>query len=147
MYLSFALTGGVSLLYSAERFVPLDQLGMLSSTGLCRTFDAGANGYVRGEGAGLILLKSLEQAREDSDRILGLVKGSEVNHGGRARTLTSPNVYAQSRLIVNAYSKAGIGPDTITYIEAHGTGTPLGDPIEVNGLKRAFNQFCIKRPD
>jgi len=93
-----ALAGGVNLLLTPERFVPLSQLGMVTRSGLCRSFDAEADGYVRGEGAGWVLLKTLAQAEHDGDRILGVIKRCETNHGGRARSLTSPNVYAQSRL-------------------------------------------------
>ncbi|MCS1407954.1 MAG: Polyketide synthase PksL [Verrucomicrobia subdivision 3 bacterium] len=136
-----ALAGGVNLLCCPQRYVPLSRLGMLSPTGRCRSFDAGADGYVRGEGAGLILLKALAEAQADGDDIIGVIKESGVNHGGRSRTLTSPNVYAQSGLLVDLYSRAGVGPETIGYLEAHGTGTLLGDPIEVNGLKRAFGRL------
>lgn len=136
-----ALAGGISLLFTPTSYVSFSQLGMLSPQGQCKTFDGQADGYVRGEGAGLILLKPLAKAIEDKDHVYGVIKGSAVNHGGHARTLTSPNAYAQSKVIRSAYTNAGLRPDTVSYIETHGTGTPLGDPIEINALKRAFTQL------
>ena len=136
-----AIVGGVNLLCEPTKYIQMSQLGMLSPKGQCKTFDSEADGYVRGEGAGVILLKPLAKAIEDKDHIYAVIIGSAVNHGGRARTLTSPNVYAQSQVLWDAYTKANVPPDTISYIEAHGTGTPLGDPIEINGLKRAFRQL------
>jgi amino acid adenylation domain-containing protein len=135
-----ALVGGISVLLSPTTYIQMSQQNMLSPRGKCRTFDSGADGYVRGEGAGVILLKPLEKAIQDKDHIHGVIKGSAVNHGGKARTLTSPNIYAQAKVIRAAHQKADIAPNTISYIETHGTGTPLGDPIEINGLKRAFRQ-------
>ncbi|AUX43604.1 uncharacterized protein SOCE26_050540 [Sorangium cellulosum] len=137
-----ALAGGVNLLACGERYVSMAKLGMLSSAGLCNTFDADADGYVRAEGAGLVLLKPLERALHDRDFIYGVIKGSAVNHGGRARTLTAPNTFAQSRVLAAAWKRAGVSPETLGYIEAHGTGTPLGDPIEMHGLLRAFGQLA-----
>jgi acyl transferase domain-containing protein len=136
-----ALVGGVSVLCTPTRYISFSQLGMLSPTEQCKTFDSEADGYVRGEGAGVILLKPLVKAIEDNDRIYGVIKGSAVNHGGRARTLTSPNIYAQAQVVRTAYTKANIAPNTVSYIETHGTGTPLGDPIEINALKRSFRQL------
>ncbi len=136
-----ALVGGVNVLCTPTSYTSFSQLGMLSATGKCKTFDSSADGYVRGEGAGIILLKPLTKALKDQDRIYGVIKGSAVNHGGKARTLTSPNVYAQAQVLRSAYTKANIVPNTISYIETHGAGTPLGDPIEINGLKRSFRQL------
>ena len=136
-----ALVGGSSILLHPRHYIAFSQLGMLSPTGQCRAFDQDADGYVRGEGIGLILLKPLNQAMEDGDRIYAVIKGSAVNHGGHARTLTSPNPFSQAKVISTAYENAGIDPRTISYIEAHGTGTPLGDPIEITGLKRAFRKW------
>jgi acyl transferase domain-containing protein/acyl carrier protein len=136
-----ALVGGVSIFCTPTRYIQMSKLGMLSPQGQCKTFDSEADGYVRGEGAGVILLKPLAKAIEDKDHIYGVIRGSAVNHGGRAKTLTSPNVYAQAQVLCSAYTKANVAPNTISYIEAHGTGTPLGDPIEINGLKRAFKQL------
>ncbi|MUG94285.1 SDR family NAD(P)-dependent oxidoreductase [Scytonema sp. UIC 10036] len=136
-----ALVGGVSVLCTPTSYISFSKLGMLSPEGKCKTFDAEANGYVRGEGAGIILLKPLRKAVEDKNYIYGIVKGSAINHGGHARTLTSPNAYSQSQVVRTACIRANITPDTISYIEAHGTGTPLGDPIEINALKRAYTQL------
>jgi polyketide synthase PksN len=135
-----ALAGGINVLLTPTSYVSFSKLGMLSPDGRCKTFAATANGYVRGEGAGLVLLKSLDQAVKDGDRIVGIIKGSAVNHGGYARTLTSPNPSVQAQLIVKACQVADITPDTLSYIETHGTGTKLGDPIEIGGLKSAFKQ-------
>ena len=139
-----AIVGGVNLLCEPTKYIQMSQLGMLSPQGQCKTFDSKADGYVRGEGAGVILLKPLAKAIEDRDHIYGVISGSAVNHGGNARTLTSPNVYGQAQVLSAAYTKANIPPNTISYIEAHGTGTPLGDPIEINSLKRAFRQLHKK---
>ena len=136
-----ALVGGVSVLCTPTRYIQMSQQGMLSPKGQCKTFDSEADGYVRGEGAGVILLQPLAKAIEDKNPIYAVVRGSAVNHGGKARTLTSPNAYAQAKVIRTAYKKANIAPNTVSYIEAHGTGTPLGDPIEINGLKRAFREL------
>ncbi|MEJ2417416.1 MAG: SDR family NAD(P)-dependent oxidoreductase [Exilibacterium sp.] len=115
------------------------KLRMLSPTGRCRTFDEGSDGYVRSEGAGLVFLKPLIKAVADNDCIYGVIRGTAVNHGGHAKTLTAPTALAQARVIRQAFVRAGIDPATISYIEAHGTGTPKGDPIEVEGLKQAFD--------
>ncbi|WP_338805161.1 SDR family NAD(P)-dependent oxidoreductase [Xenorhabdus griffiniae] len=133
-----AFVGGVSYLFSHTYFVAFSQAGMLSRTGSLKTFDKQANGYVRGEGAGMILIKPLEKALADNDRIYGVIDAVAVNHGGSVATITSPNAYAQANVIKKALHKANISANSISYIESHGTGTPKGDPIEVNGLKRAF---------
>ncbi|WP_052410218.1 beta-ketoacyl synthase N-terminal-like domain-containing protein [Paenibacillus durus] len=136
-----ALAGGVNLFCTPRRHLSFGNAGMLASDGKCKAFDAGADGYVRGEGAGVLLMKSLEQAIQDGDHIYGVVKGSAVNHGGYAVSLTAPNPQAQSNLLIQAYERAKIDPAQVTYIEAHGTGTSLGDPIELNALKKAFAQL------
>ncbi|WP_428243750.1 amino acid adenylation domain-containing protein [Gynuella sp.] len=136
-----ALAGGVSLILDPKIYVALSQGGMLSVDGRCKAFDRSANGYVRGEGAGMVLLKRLSQAEHDGDHIYAVVKGSAQSHGGHTNSLTSPSAAAQAELLVDAYRKAGVDVSTIGYIEAHGTGTALGDPIEINGLKTAFNQL------
>ena len=136
-----ALVGGVNALTDPDLYISFSKAGMLSPDGRCKTFDRDANGYVRGEGAGAVFLKPLERAIADGDHIYGVIRGSAVNHGGRAQSMTAPNPAAQAELLVAAYSGAGIAPETVSYIEAHGTGTPLGDPIEVNGLKQAFAQL------
>jgi len=139
-----ALAGGVNVILTPTLFNAFNAAGMLSGDGKCKTFDSRANGYVRGEGAGAVLLKPISKALEDGDDIYAVIRSTMENHGGRAKSLTSPNANAQAQLLVDAYSRAGVEPDTVTYIEAHGTGTSLGDPVEVNGLKKAFKELYSK---
>src|SRR5437762_154858 len=138
---TIAIVGGVNILVSPELHMSYSKAGMLSSDGRCKTFSAQANGYVRGEGIGMLVLKKLSEAEQAGDHIYGVIRGSAENHGGRASSLTAPNPRAQADLLVAAYRKAGIDPRTVSYIEAHGTGTPLGDPIEINGLKSAWSEL------
>lgn len=137
-----AIAGGVNLMLSPTIFISFSKARMLSIDGKCKTFDKDANGYVRGEGLGTILLKPLSKAIKDKDNIYAVIKGSSINHGGKVNTLTAPNPNAQAELIKSAFDEAGIDSSTITYMEAHGTGTSLGDPIEVNGLKKAFKEIA-----
>jgi polyketide synthase PksM len=132
------IVGAVNLLLSSGAYQIANDMGILSQIGHCSTFSSAADGYVRGEGVGAVLLKPLSQAVSDGDHIYGVIKGSAVNHGGKANSLTAPNAKAQSDLLIKAYRQSGIDPHTVTYIEAHGTGTELGDPVEVDGLKQAF---------
>ncbi|MGY4996982.1 SDR family NAD(P)-dependent oxidoreductase [Streptomyces sp. 900105245] len=136
-----AVAGGVSLALSPGLFGVFDRSGMLSPAGRCRTFDKDADGYVRGEGVGAVLLKPLDRAEADGDRVLAVVRGSAVNHCGRSPSLTAPNPRAQADVVVRAHRAAGIAPGTVTYVETHGTGTRLGDPIEAEGLKDAFSRL------
>ncbi|WP_343996904.1 SDR family NAD(P)-dependent oxidoreductase, partial [Ideonella azotifigens] len=138
---SVAVVGGVNTLVAPEAHVSFNKAGMLSEDGRCKTFASNANGYVRGEGVAMLVLKRLSDAERDGDHIHGLVRGSAENHGGRANSLTAPNPVAQAAVIAKAHRNAGIDPRTVTYIEAHGTGTPLGDPVEINGLKAAFKEL------
>ena len=138
---SNALVGGVNILCDPEQYVMLNKAGVLSPSGQCHSFDMDADGYVRGEGVGVIYLKPLEQALQDNNTIYGVIKGTAVNHCGRTRSISSPSPYLQSQVIVKAWRQANINPSEISYIEAHGTGTPLGDPIELIGLKKAFKQL------
>ncbi len=140
-YCDMAIAGGVNVLLLPQITISFSQAGMLSDDGRCKSFDESANGYVRSEGVGALVLKPLRQAELDGDPIYGIVRGTGENHGGRANTLTSPNPMAQKELLVKAYRSAGVDPGDISYIEAHGTGTPLGDPIEVEGLKAAFKEL------
>ncbi|MCY7822955.1 amino acid adenylation domain-containing protein [Bacillus spizizenii] len=140
-----AIAGGVNTILTEEAHISYSKAGMLSKDGRCKTFSADANGYVRGEGVGMVMLKKLADAERDGNHIYGVIRGTAENHGGRANTLTSPNPKAQADLLVRAYRQAGIDPSTVTYIEAHGTGTELGDPIEINGLKAAFRKLSNKR--
>ncbi|MCS1407962.1 MAG: Polyketide synthase PksN [Verrucomicrobia subdivision 3 bacterium] len=137
-----ALVGGVNVMASPHVAVAASEAGMLSGDGRCKAFDSRADGYVRGEGVGVLWLKPLRRAVEDCDRIHGLIRGSAENHGGRAASPTAPNPVAQQALLVDAYHRAGVDPRAVGYIEAHGTGTELGDPIEADGLKGAFAELC-----
>jgi len=136
-----AIAGGVNALLSPDLFSTFGNAGMLSADGSCKTFDGRANGYVRSEGVGCILLKALSKAEADGDHIYGVIRGSSENHGGHVNSITVPNPNAQAALLVNAYNKAGVSAESVGYIEAHGTGTPLGDPIEINALKKAFGEL------
>ncbi|MFA7403846.1 MAG: type I polyketide synthase, partial [Pelobacteraceae bacterium] len=135
-----ALVGGVNLMLAPEPLIAFCKLRALSPEGRCKTFDASANGYGRGEGCGMIVVKRLETARRDDDRILALVKGSALNNDGRSNGFTTPNGLAQRRVICAALEAAALQPGDIDYVEAHGTGTPLGDPIEVEALAAAFGK-------
>ncbi|MHA7841144.1 MAG: SDR family NAD(P)-dependent oxidoreductase [Gammaproteobacteria bacterium] len=139
-----ALVGGVNTLITPETFISFSKAGMLSEEGHCYTFSEKANGYVRGEGIGVLFLKKLSIAEEEGDAIHGIIRHTTENHGGRSKSLTAPNPKAQAELLEKAYSEAGIDPETVSFIEAHGTGTPLGDPIEINGLKMAFQNLYKK---
>lgn len=139
--IDMALAGGIHLMLNPEMSVQYSRAGMLSPDGRCHTFDHRANGYVRSEGLGLVVLKPLAQAIADDDPIHGVLVGSAENHGGRATSLTAPNPRAQTALIVESMRGAGLKPEHVGLVEAHGTGTALGDPIEVNALKAAFEQL------
>ncbi|MEV7171527.1 amino acid adenylation domain-containing protein [Streptomyces sp. NPDC093224] len=136
-----ALAGGANLLLSPHGFTGLRRAGMLSPDGRCKTFDERADGYGRGEGVVLLALKLLDRALADGDPVHGVLIGSAENHGGHTHSLTVPNPQAQRDVVLAAHRSAGVGPDTIDYIEAHGTGTPLGDPIEIDALKEAFGRL------
>lgn len=133
-----AIAGGVNLVLSAEFGDIFAQAQMLSPDGRCKTFDAGANGYVRGEGVGAVVLKRLSDAQRDGDRIHAVIRGSAVNQDGRSNGLTAPNGLAQREVIRAALARAGVPAASIGYVETHGTGTPLGDPIEVAALKETY---------
>lgn len=133
-----AIAGGVNISTHKLKYELLCQEQFLSSDGRCRTFGEGGDGYVPGEGVGALLIKSLPQAIADGDNIYAVIKGSAVNHGGRTSGYTVPNQNAQTSVISKALSRAGWKPDSLSYIEAHGTGTSLGDPIEIAGLTKAF---------
>ncbi|WP_435103801.1 amino acid adenylation domain-containing protein [Arhodomonas sp. AD133] len=136
-----ALAGGVSLILSPTLYEALSRGEMLSPDGRCKAFDSRADGYVRGEGAGIVLLKPGDRADRDGDAVHGLIKSITVNHGGRTTSLTAPNPDAQTDLLVDAYRQAAIPLESVGYIEAHGTGTALGDPIETAGLSAAFERL------
>jgi polyketide synthase PksJ len=133
-----SIVGGVQGMFSPKVHISFSKAGMLAEDGRCKTFSSQANGYVRGEGVGILVLKRLSSAVADKDHIYGVIKSCAVNHGGKGNSLTAPNPKAQKELLVTTFSQAGIDPRSLGYIEAHGTGTPLGDPIEVRSLKDAF---------
>ena len=135
-----ALAGGVNALLSPAVTKFMAELGLLSAGGRCRTFDAGADGYVRGEGCGMLVLKRLRDAEQDGDRIWALVRGSAVNHNGASAGLTMPNGPAQEQVIETALDRAGIPPAEVDYLEAHGTGSTLGDPIEVQAAAAVYGR-------
>lgn len=136
-----AIAGGVNAILNPDLFIAFSKAGMLSPDGKCKAFDQSADGYARGEGVGAVLLKPLEDAIRDADHIYGIIKGVAVGHGGKANSITTPNPGAQSETVRAAYESAGVDMGTVSYIEAHGTGTKLGDPAEINGLKKAFRHI------
>ncbi|AHC73995.1 ptzD [Candidatus Endolissoclinum faulkneri L5] len=135
------LAGGVSVMLSSDSEETVRKLGVASPDSRCFVFDSRANGYVKGEGVGAVLLKPLKNALADGNPVLAVIRGSAVTHGGHAQTITAPNASAQAETIVQAVRNANIHVDAISYIEAHGTGTELGDPVEVEGLRQAFRNL------
>lgn len=141
-----ALAGGVNLILSPENTLTFSRARMMSPDGRCKTFDAAANGYGRGEGCGVVVLKRLADAIADGDPILALIRGSAVNQDGPSGGLTVPNGPSQQAVIRQALGSGGIDPAQVSYIEAHGTGTALGDPIEVGALGSVFRQRDPQHP-
>jgi len=129
-----AFAGGAMLMFSPNTYASASGLGMLSPTGRCHAFDARADGFVRAEGCGVIMLKRLQDARDDQDRILAVIRGSAVNHDGQMSNILAPSREAQIAVIKRALAEAGVDSSTIGMVEAHGTGTPLGDTAEFNSL-------------
>jgi len=141
----YALAGGMDILHVFKE-APEEQLGIMSPDGRCRAFDAGAKGIGSGEGGGLLLLKRLDKALADGDRIQAVIIGSAVNHdGNRSNGLTAPSPAAQTMVLQKAWERAGVPVESITYIEAHGTGTVLGDPVEFKGITDAFKAHTDKQ--
>ncbi|WP_261253460.1 type I polyketide synthase, partial [Serratia entomophila] len=141
---SAALVGGVNVMLSHRSFVGCSASKMLSQKGRCATFDEGADGYCRGEGVGAVVLKRLSDAEADGDAILAVIRGTAVNQDGRSASLTAPNGGAQEAVIEQALKAAGLRGQDVDYIECHGTGTPLGDPIEVGALKNVLGRHRSK---
>ena len=135
-----ALVGGACIISTSEFYLKATKAGMLSPTGKCHTFDESADGFVPGEAVAAIVLKPVKKALEDKDQIYGIIKGVAVNQDGKSNGITAPSGKAQIDLIKDLYKKINITPDTISYIEAHGTGTKLGDPVEINSLSKIYNQ-------
>jgi polyketide synthase PksN len=140
------VVGGVNALISPNLFISFGKAGMLAADGKCKTFSKEADGYVRGEGVGAIFIKKLSQALKDGDHIYGVVRGTGIKHGGKTSGLTVPNPDLQAELIEETYAKGNINPEHVSYIEAHGTGTSLGDPIEIEGIKKAFKNLLKDKP-
>lgn len=140
----YALAGGVLVQSTPSLYRLLSNAGMLSPSGQCYTFDDRADGFVPGEGVGIVVLKRLNDALADGDHIYGVIKGSGVNQDGSSNGITAPSASSQERLECDVYNRFGINPEHIQMIEAHGTGTVLGDPIEVSALTRAFANYTKK---
>lgn len=145
---SVTLAGGVSLMLSPEMMITLSKVGFMSPSGRCRTFDALADGFIRGEGCGVVVLKRLSDAIADGDRVLSVIRGTAVNQDGHSTVLAAPNGLAQQALLREALSNAQLTSDRVGFVETHGTATPLGDPIEVEalaatiGAPRADGSLC-----
>ena len=140
---NLALAGGVSLMLSPDLTINFSKAQMMAADGRCKTFDARADGYVRGEGCGMVVLKRLSAAQAAGDRILAVIRGSAINQDGRSGGITAPNGPAQEAVIAQALADGEVDPLEVSYVEAHGTGTSLGDPIEVHTLVSAL---CRQRP-
>lgn len=138
---TMAVAGGVNLSIHPQKYIQLCQSGFLSTDGKCKSFGIGGDGYVPGEGVGAVLLKTLDRAVEDKDHIYGVIKGIEINAGGKVSGYTVPNQNAQKNLILDTLAQANIDPRTISYVEAHGTGTALGDPIEINAITQSYRKY------
>lgn len=136
-----AISGGIELLLDEDWFIGFSESKVLSPEGKCKVFDHSADGFVLGEGAGAVLLKRLDKAIADGDQILGVIKGSATNNDGQTMGLTTPNMNAQKEVIHSAYINSKIDPSSVTYYEAHGTATPLGDPIEVKAATQVFKEY------
>ncbi len=135
-----ALAGGVSLTLRPETQIAISSWGLLSPHGRCASFDAAADGFVRGEGAGVVVLKRLTDAVRDGDHVLAVVRGSAVNQDGRSNGITAPNTDAQTHVIADALRCGDVAPESVGYVEAHGTGTALGDPIEFEALAATYGR-------
>ncbi|MFV3130817.1 type I polyketide synthase [Niveispirillum sp. KHB5.9] len=133
-----ALAGGVNIILSPDGAIYFSKLGAMAADGRCKSFDAAADGYVRSEGCGMVVLKTLSKALADGDPVLALIRGSAINQDGRSNGLTAPNGRAQEAVIRRALEVSGVAAGDVAYVECHGTGTPLGDPIETGALARAY---------
>jgi|GEM_PF-2048095 acyl transferase domain-containing protein/NADPH:quinone reductase-like Zn-dependent oxidoreductase/thioesterase domain-containing protein/SAM-dependent methyltransferase len=140
-----ALAGGVAVISTASFVEAMGSGGAISRQSCCRSFDAAADGFACGEGAGAVILKRLPDALRDGDRILGVIRGSGINQDGRTNGITAPSGPAQAALEAEVYRRSGVDPATISYVETHGTGTVLGDPIEIEGLTEAFRGWTRAR--
>lgn len=140
----YALAGGVNLFVVPTLNAAVEGIGIVSSDGKTKSFDEHCDGVGQGEGVGVVVLKPLSKALEDRDNIYAVIKGSAINQDGKSIGITAPNAVAQEEVIIEAWERAGIQPETITFLEAHGTATKLGDPTEVMGIRKAFRRFSDK---
>ena len=140
-----ALAGGVSVSIHPLKYRILSQQRFASSDGKCHTFGEGGDGYVSGEGVGAVLMKPLSKAIEDKDHIYAVIKGTAMNHGGKTNGYSVPNPNAQEKVVLEVLKKTEVNPETISYLEAHGTGTSLGDPIEITALTKAYQNYTKKK--
>ena len=143
---NLCLVGGVNLMMSPAQTIIYSQARMMAADGRCKTFDAAADGYVRGEGCGIVVLKRLSDAVRDGDNIRAVIRGSAVNQDGLTNGISAPNGPSQQAVIRQALANAGVTPDDISYIETHGTGTSLGDPIEVKSIKAVLKKRNFEQP-
>ncbi|GMU10212.1 SDR family NAD(P)-dependent oxidoreductase [Corallococcus caeni] len=139
------LAGGVTLYITEDPYIQMSKAGMLSPNGRCRAFDDRADGFVPGEGVGVVVLKRLADALRDGDHVYGVIRGSGTNQDGKTNGISAPSSDAQTELELQVYQRAGISPESVTYVEAHGTGTKLGDPIEVEALTEAFSRYTDRK--
>lgn len=142
-----AVVAGSNVILSPALSIPFATAGMLSPEGRCKTFDAEADGYVRGEGCGVVILKRTSDASQSGDRILAIVRGSAVNQDGRSNGLTAPNSASQVEVIRSALADAGVAPQEVSYVEVHGTGTSLGDPIEFEAIRASIGETNPAAPE
>ena len=143
---SLAIVGASSLKTLSDEVIVFSKWGMLSSDGKCKTFDAGADGFVPGEGSGVLILKRLSDALLDGDHVRAVIRGTAVNHDGKTTVLTAPNGLAQEALLHAALNNAMLAPSDVSYIETHGTGTSLGDPIEIEAVSAVYGQPGLGAP-
>lgn len=142
---SMAIAGGVNAYLHPNKYLQMNSMRMLSSSGRCHPFGAGGDGFVPGEGVGAVVLRPLRDAQKNNDHIYAVIKATAMNHGGRSSGYTQPNPGAQAKVILSALKNANLHPRTISYIEAHGTGTALGDPIEIEGISKALGADSVGR--
>ncbi|HET8798526.1 MAG TPA: beta-ketoacyl synthase N-terminal-like domain-containing protein, partial [Thermoanaerobaculia bacterium] len=138
---ALAIAGGVNVTIHPNKYLVLSQGQFISSDGHCQSFGEGGDGYIPGEGVGVVVLKRLSEARKDGDHVYGVIRGSALNHGGRTNGYSVPNPQAQAGVISRVLAESGVDARAVSYIEAHGTGTKLGDPIEIAALSKAFERF------
>ncbi|KAI1840571.1 hypothetical protein JX266_013235 [Neoarthrinium moseri] len=142
-----ALTGGINIISGMNNYFDLAKAGFLSPTGQCKPFDASADGYCRSDGAGLVFIKKLKHAVADGDAILGVIPGIATNQGGLSASITVPHSAAQQALYRNVLDQAGLSPESVTYVETHGTGTQAGDPLEIESIRSVFSRKPSHPPE